>query len=381
VTRGKSETSDTGDARHWDDSDGIPLSMGCALCPDLGICGGLHVRSGAFDCTSYCCGRPNACDSVCRKNPDFPFRAWEIEGFDLSRISEGDDVPFPELPSSIPLVYARGCRKKAFGPRAVALVLYQLIDRHRGVLKFDSRAEMCDHFGICRNTPIVLTGTDDDRSLERWWAIGERRRALLRGLSGMGVVAATTPNFSVFSDVPRWDNLHAMKRIAICWQEMVEAGIPTALHVNARTATDWRRWTRFVQERSEVSAITYEFATGAAGTRRQAYHVGALRGLADSVPQSLSLVVRGALSSLGDLANSFERVTMIDSTTYMKTAHRTSGTLLNNGHVSWTPATDRPDVDVDSLMDHNYLTMVRAIDAAVRRVVPTNRAVFPLSCS
>lgn len=373
--------SDTRDSRHWDDADDIPLSMGCTVCPDIGFCGGLHVRSGAFDCTSYCCGRPNSCGSVCRKNSDFPFRAWEIEGFDLSCISESGGVPFPELPSSIPLVYSRGRRKKAFGPRAVALVLYQMIDRHRGVLRFDNRAEMCDHFGICRNTPIVLTGTDDDRPLERWWALGGRRRALLRGLSDMGIVSATTPNFSVFSDVPRWDNLHAMKRIAICWHEMVEAGIPTALHVNARTDTDWQRWTRFVQERSEVSAITYEFATGAAGTRRQAYHVRALRRLADSVPQSLSLVVRGALIALGDLANSFERVTMIDSTTYMKTAHRTSGTLLENGRVSWAPAIDRPDVDIDSLMDHNYLTMVGAIDAAVRRRALLCPTVFPLSRS
>ena len=64
---------------------------------------------------------------------------------------------------------------------------------------------------------------------------------------------------------------------------------------------------------------------------------------------------------------------MIDSTTYMKTAHRTSGTLLANGHVRWAPAVDRPNVDVDSLMDHNYLTMVGAIEAALYRARPTPR--------
>jgi hypothetical protein len=53
---------------------------------------------------------------------------------------------------------------------------------------------------------------------------------------------ATTPNYSLFVDRPRWDDLHAMKRIAIVHGEFLEAGMPGALHVNGRTDRDFERW-------------------------------------------------------------------------------------------------------------------------------------------
>src|SRR5207249_4165551 len=51
---------------------------------------------------------------------------------------------------------------------------------------------------------------------------------------------------SMFLDVPRWDNLHNMKRIALCWSELVSRGLPTSLHLNARTDRDWERWIEFI---------------------------------------------------------------------------------------------------------------------------------------
>lgn len=373
MTRTTRRGGETWAERHVDDPHSTPQSLGCAGCPDLKVCGGLHVRSGAFDCTSYCCGTPESCDAVCRRNRSFTQRMWEVGGFDLARLSRAPGATFQALPVTVPLVYSRGRRQEAFAPRAVALVLYHLIDGHRGTLKFSDAAAVYRHFAVRPGTPIVLSGTDRDVLLERWWALGTRRAELLRELAALGVVAATTPNFSVFSDVPRWDNLHSMKRIAICWQEMAAAGVPAALHVNARTDHDWKRWTAFVRERSEITTIAYEFATGAAGRRQLARHVGALRNLADAVPRRLSLVVRGALGHLGDLAGSFAQVSMIDSTTYMKTAHRMCGTLDPRGRVHWRPDASRPEVDMDSLMGHNYWTMTRAAEIAISKTIRFTR--------
>lgn len=355
----------TRDARHWDDPVNNPLSLGCSNCPDLRTCGGLHVRSDAFDCTSYCCGTPTTCDAVCRLNSHFIHRMWEVSGFDLARVPRLPDSSFPWVPNSVPLVYSRGTRRAPFAPAAVALVLYQLISRRTGTLKFPDLTSICTHFGIQPGTPIVLTGTGDDRPLERWWELGERRLPILRQLAGLGIHAATSPNFSVFSDQPRWDDLHSIKRIAICWQEMAAAGLPSALHVNGRTLRDWQRWTAFVRERPEVSALAYEFATGATGLARQADHVRALCELADAVPRPLTIIVRGGFPHLGILAQSFARVALIDSTTHMKTANRFRGLLAENGPLSWLPCEERPLVDIDGLMQHNYLTMANAVARAI----------------
>jgi hypothetical protein len=207
----------------------------------------------------------------------------------------------------------------------------------------------------------LLTGTAEDRPLERWWSLGAARRDILSQLATWGRVAASTPNFSVFSDVPRWDNFHAMMRIGICWQEMTDAGIPTALHVNARSHRDWERWTAFVRERPEVTAIAYEFATGAAGSSRMAYHVEQLRHLADHVNRPLTLVVRGGFNALSGLRKSFAHITMVDSTTHMKTVNRKIAIARANGRIQWKDAPGRPKVDVARLLEHNHLSMLAAV--------------------
>ena len=374
MSRARGRDGGTRESRHWDDPSRNPQSLGCASCPDRKVCGGLYVRSAAFDCTSYCCGKPASCDVVCRLNPNFVHRMWEVGGFGLSRVVPSTTCSFPELPVSVPLIYGRAGRQGMFAPRAVGLVLYQLINRSDGTPKFSCLSSLYSYFGIQQGTPIVLSGTDEDRPIERWWNLGERRRELLRWLTSLGIAAATTPNYSLFSDVPRWDNLHAMKRIAIAWQEMVDSSLPAALHVNARTNRDWQRWTDFIRERPEVSAIAYEFATGAAGRTRMASHVHALRSLADAVSRPLTLVMRGAFGHLGELSTSFARVTLIDSTTHMKTVHRVRGTLSSDGRVRWRPSNDRPDVDLDSLLENNYLTMVRAAEMSIQRsMIPVRR--------
>jgi hypothetical protein len=235
-----------------------------------------------------------------------------------------------------------------------------LIDRRSGERRFNDRNALCQYFGIDLTTPIVLTGTAMDKTLERWWSLGNQRRAAIANIRSLGILAATTPNYSVFSDVPRWDNFHAMVRIGICWQEMTEAGVPTALHVNARAQIDWRRWTEFVQQRPEIRAIAYEFATGAAGRIRMAYHVDELRHLADRVDRPLTLVVRGGRTALPSLRQSYSQVSMLDSSTYMRTVNRSRGTVRKNGEIAWQPAPGRPDVDLDELLEHNYRTMLGA---------------------
>lgn len=351
--------------RFWDNTSRNPVALGCTKCGELGICGGLHVSIGAFDCTGYCCGKPESCDIVCQRNPDFVRRVREVSGFSLTAVDRVSAVPFPDLPRCVPLIYHGGSRVARFCPPAVALSLYQLIDRTHGELKFGTRATLCDYFKIGFDTTIILSGTSYDKPIERWWELGERRLVLLQELADLGIVSITAPNFSLFSDVPRWDNLHAMKRIAICWQEIMGVGIPAALHVNARSDRDWRAWRDFIGERPEIAALTYEFATGASGTRRMRWHAEYLCTLAEAVRRPLVLIVRGGLDVLQELRQSFQRVTLLDTSTFMKTVNRKCASLSSNNALTWKSGGGL-NWSLDELLEHNYLTMS---EATMRREV------------
>jgi hypothetical protein len=347
-------------ARYWDDAGINPASLGCSRCADLKLCGGLFVRADALDCTTYCCGQVQDCDMVCQRNATFVDRVWEVGGFDLANVARAAVIDFPTLPHSVPLIYSRGARRGGFFPKAAGASFYQLFERRSHGLRFVSKAALCDFLGVDTRADIILSGTAEDPPLERWWSLGEKRREALASIAALGIRAVTSPNYSLFSDVPRWDNFHSMKRIAICWQEIVQAGIPTALHVNARAPNDWQRWTEFVQDRPEVTAIAYEFATGAAGPIRMTYHVDELRHLADRVGRPLTLIVRGAIAALDELRKSFAAVVHLESTSYMKTANRKIGRNVGGSVVRWSDAPGKPNVCVDHLMEHNHLTMSSA---------------------
>jgi hypothetical protein len=108
-------------------------------------------------------------------------------------------------------------------------------------------------------------GSDENRTSEL--EPDEAPRA--RGFQGdLGIVLVTAPNYSLILNVPRQDNLHNMKRIALVWAEFMAGGVACALHVNGRTPYDYMRWRDFVAERPEVRHIAFEFGTGAGSSAR-----------------------------------------------------------------------------------------------------------------
>jgi hypothetical protein len=192
--------------------------------------------------------------------------------------SASDNVPCaslitaPSLPTLVPLLYHKSGRSVPFRAKAVCLPLYSVIRRQNGEPRYTSAAELANGFGIAPQVPVILTGTAKDRPLERWWSLGEQRREVIRALRSLEIALVTTPNFSLFIDQPRWDDLHSQKRILIVHEEFLREGLPTALHVNARTDRDWERWRDYIAARPEVTHIAFEFATGAGWASRTAWH-------------------------------------------------------------------------------------------------------------
>src|SRR5438552_280548 len=213
--------------------------------------------------------------------------------------------------------------------------LHGVIQRHNGETRYADKKELAKGFSFGTDVRVILTGTASDPPLERWRSLGAQRRERIRDLRHLGVALVTIPNYSLFVDQPRWDDLHSLKRIAIVHEEFLREGMPAALHLNARTDRDWERWTEYITARPEVTHIAFEFATGAGWALRTQWHLGKLSRLAEKVGRPLHLVVRGGIKFLPALTRDLSDVTLLESSLFMKTKSRQRATLSAPGRVTW----------------------------------------------
>lgn len=335
----------------WHDPQSTMQTLGCVTCPDHKLCGGLQIQEPVFDCLSLCCHKPENCDSVCRNHPDFPARVREVATFSCSTVPRANPLQVPDLPFTVPMIFHGSRRQSPLNASVIALPLAEMFNRD-GSARFLSAESLRHAFRVSPRSKIILSGTDHDPPLERWWGLGEiKRRELIRDLVRLDVALTTTPNYSLFIDSPRWDDLHAMKRIALVHHEFLSEGLPAALHVNGRTNTDFRRWTDFIGERPEITHVAYEFTTGTGWAGRQDQHTEWLCELASSIGRPLTLVVRGGIESLPMLSRVFAHVTMLDTSSFIKTMMRKSASL--NGRLDWLPAPTTKGAPVDELLTHN----------------------------
>jgi hypothetical protein len=335
------------------DGDLHQLPLGCSACREKAICGGLAVHAVLWDCLSLCCKKPWQCDRVCRNNPNFAKRVHETGGFSLMSLPPGNALPAPSLPSIIPEIFHGKSRRSPLAPAAASVSLYRLFDRRTGIPRFGSHHDLCAYFGIAEGTPIVLTGIQRDRPLERWWELGkETRRTIIRSARKCGAVLATSPNYSLFLDRPRWDDLHAIMRIALVHQEFLEAGMPAALHVNGRTEMDFRRWAEFIEAHPEITHLAYEFTTGTGRPERRRRHANWLSGIALKVGRPLRLLVRGGVEVLPELCEAFAGVIFLETTTFLKTMMRYRA--VRGTPVYWWPSPTAVGEPLDDLYDGNW---------------------------
>lgn len=353
--------------RLWHDDSLRIGSLGCVRCPERAFCGGLEIKEPIFDCLDFCCQKPDRCDKVCRNHPDYAGHVREVSGLGLDNVPCSSALPVFRLPRVVPMIFHGSSRLLALASDFVALPLAGMFNRRDGSPRHLFRESLCSAYGISTDSSIILSGTDVDAPLERWWGFGEpRRRELIRTLIRLGVTFTTTPNYSLFIDVPRWDDLHSMKRIALVQQEFQSEGLPAALHVNGRTDTDFRRWTEYLVAHPEITHLAYEFTTGTGWAGRQELHATWLCELAANVGRPLNLVLRGGIEVAGKLARSFAHITVLDTTSFFKTMMRKRASL--NGRLDWHPAPTDAGAPVDNLLAENLSVVQswigKALDAS-----------------
>jgi hypothetical protein len=282
----------------------------------------------------------------------FVARAHEVGGFGFENIRHFDALPAPPLPDLVPLLYNGTDRVSALEVPVVALPLLALFNRASGTLRFETRETLARAFRIGRRTRIVLTGVATDRAIEAWWSFRDRLE-LIRKLRHLGVIMATAPNYSLFTDVSRYDNLHNMKRIALTWADFIQAGIPCALHVNGRTPRDYERWGEFIEAHPEVDTLAFEFTTGTASSIRGLFHRDRLVELARRIDRPLRLIVRGGRRHMQYLIPAFQNVTVLDPEPYVKAKFRRRARPSMGADVDWIFSPTELGAPLDEMLRHN----------------------------
>ncbi|MGK9233401.1 hypothetical protein KXS07_18405 [Inquilinus limosus] len=364
--------------RLWDDPTRHAQSLGCRSCQEFGRCGGVHTDAGVLDCRDLCsCRDKNRCDMVCRFNPRlFVARMREVGGLAFDNAPRVSARGSPKLPRVVPFIDHRYGRTITLEEPVVALSLYEVVNMATGELHVASRQELADRFLISADASVILSGVDKDAPIERWWELSNRVE-ILSGLARLGITVITSPNYSVLSDVPRTDNLHAMKRILLAWTEMVAAGLPAALHVNGRTEQDYRRWGDLLVARSEIEILAFEFATGGGRGERVDWHVDQLCKLADRVDRPLMLLIRGGGRRVAVLRRHFAHVTLIETDAFARTLRRRRALLTESGRLKWTPSPTPKGAPIDELLAHNVVIVRMAHECGVRPVLRLRPVVTP----
>jgi hypothetical protein len=352
--------------RLWDDDTRHSPSLGCPTCLEFGRCGGVHTDAGVLDCRDLCsCRDKSQCDMVCRFNPRvFVARMREVGGLSFETAPRVPARGVPQLPGIIPLVDHRYGRASTLNEPVIALSLYEVVNMATGALHVRSGQALADRFLIPPDATVILSGVDKDGPIERWWELPNRRE-ILAGLARLGVAVATAPNYSVLTDVPRTDNLYAMKRILLAWTEMAAAGLPAALHVNARTDQDYRRWGALIVKRPEIEILAFEFATGGGRGERINWHVEQLCKLADRVGRPLVLLIRGGGRKIAKLRRHFAHVTLIETEAFARAIRRRRAVLTESGRLRWAPSPTPKGAPIDDLFAHNVEIVRTAHELAV----------------
>jgi hypothetical protein len=359
--------------RLWDDATRHAPSLGCPTCLERDRCGGVHTDAGILDCGDLCtCADRTKCDMVCRFNPgQFVARMQEVGGLSFNNAPRTSANGVPTLPLVVPFVDHRYGRAAILDEPVVAVSLYELVNMATGKVHVASRGELAARFLIPEAAQVVVSGVDKDRPIERWWELKDRR-PILAALKDLGVALVTTPNYSVLTDVPRTDNLHAMKRILLAWTEMASAGVATALHVNARTEHDYARWGALIADRQEIEILAFEFATGCGRGERIDWHVAQLCALADRVGRPLAIVVRGGGRKLDTLRQHFAQVSLVETEAFARTIRRRKAYLTEAGRLKWARFATPMGAPIDDLFAQN-VSLVRSAYGMPRHAAVASR--------
>ena len=109
-------------------------------------------------------------------------------------------------------------------------------------------------YRLAPGTRVALEFYVEDRVLEGLWA---NRSCVIRELKHLGLDLVLSPNFSVWRDHSRFEQLVQQRRSFAFYHELVEAGLPAIPDVGwSRFEPDGRLWAEWINGQPDLGAVS-----------------------------------------------------------------------------------------------------------------------------
>lgn len=336
------------------------LPMSCfSNCMWKPICGGLD-QNALQGCFQYCANKCQTeyCDWVCPQKRDFLTR-WRDCGAgrmpDKVLSHSGDSLPI-----YIPTLRDGRRRDYCVNERVVAIRLGNILRRHGRIVSEDP-IKFRDHFGVPANAQVVINSVQPDVVPERFWQF---RKTLISRMKGLGIALMTVPNYSFFDDAPRTDVLHNFFRMMRVIEELSEAGIPVAPHLNANTTEDWRTWKSFLRDFPNVVCVAKEFQTGHRFKASAEAAIRNMRELQEATGRPLHPFIVGGNRHAAELIRAFGKVTFTDQVPFSK-ATVFQRAELRFGKLHWVSRPQPLGTPIDDLVGTNITNYRKYFEAHI----------------
>ena len=109
--------------------------------------------------------------------------------------------------------------------------------------------------------------------------------------------------------------------------------MPTALHINSCTDTDYNRYGEFLSDRPEFQAIAFDFITGPGYPSRMWWHTRKLIELRNQVQRQMRLILCGGTLALPALSGAYSDIVLIDFKPLHTALHRHRMLFGNDGSI------------------------------------------------
>jgi hypothetical protein len=332
------------------------LAASCGECTFLPDCGGLEQLKifGCFGSCGTTCTAGASCDWTCPMRANFVDRFREIGGLGR-KIGALRPISANALPLYVPMVRHGSKRNYCLTTKVVALSIEDVLkeDRFRGYgpVRGD-RGALLDHFGLRPDAQVLVVSVAEDAVLERFW---EKRatHGVAQRLATLGLTGMTIPNFSFFSDAPRTHTLWNRGRMLRVAEELSEAGVAVALHLNAIVPEDWDLWARLLIEHPTIRYVAKEFQTGLRNPELSSRALRELAGLQRRVGRELHPIIVGGARLVRELRQEFRAVTFVDSEPFIKTVSRRRAVRRRPGELEWVPEPMPQEAPLDELLEDN----------------------------
>jgi hypothetical protein len=233
-------------------------------------------------------------------------------------------------------------------------------------------------FRVGPSSRIILNSVDKDHHLERFWA-KRRGDGVLSSVRLLGADSVIAPNFSMFLDVPRTDNLSNRKRSLICAEELSQLGGSVIPYVGAVTPADWDYWHGFLRDHPYITTVAKEFQTGTSHLEVATRHINSLLRIQDSLGRGIHIVAIGGRRHIPRLLE-FGRFSVIDSVPFMKAVYRHK-LIETDNRFKWVKHPTPRLHPVDDLLAHNVCTYARFVQLKSLRGGEHTRLMASASCS